>query len=631
MSAGVGNLIEASDYTSIKAKVDAVFGSGASDSGYGQSITSPVKVQGDLISHSEWVNLRNDMAKVRQHQIGGLIGSSTALDGGNLVIVTTGASITEAIRNQYNNFSNVITTDRFVIDINNKSTSSGTSATYTSEWNGELIHTLAMIGASSGDGSANNIRYFFNSGGVLNFSATRTGAGIVIGTGSNNEKYTAWSTLLNGLGTISFGYTETSTTGSGTGSSIGWYDLTTSDQLIYQILGNNIPSLSGTEYSSNAYQIYAKRDVNSTTVIFSIKFCDFDVVGTDINVGGTLTSGLVQVHATGGNVTVLPLNVSGIGGNNTFSGGSPNPQYFISPSITTVSQGELITVTVTTQYVNDSTTLYWAKTPGSVAGDARLTTASGSVIVDNNTGSFTVTIATDELSHSNETFQLQLYTDAGHTILAGVPSSIITILGTNSIVTVNTYTLGSSYFIGSSSYSIFSAGANKMLSKVTVTETLTSIGTADDGTQWQNGYSTFTGTSSSIDSSPNSGNISIGTSIATSAVSNGVTMTVPANYVITGIAAAGYLYGTGNQAVTLTSYILIAPLLDSTGNIIPEDKIVHSGATTDTLVTSWNTSDTTGPIPEGTVIRSVTLSAAAGAHYMTCYATIVYETIKIRQ
>jgi hypothetical protein len=196
---------------------------------------------------------------------------------------------------------------------------------------------------------------------------------------------------------------------------------------------------------------------------------------------------------------------------------------------------------------------------------------------------------------------------------------------------VNTYTLGSSYFIGSSSYSIFSAGANKMLSKVTVTETLTSIGTADDGTQWQNGYSTFTGTSSSIDSSPNSGNISIGTSIATSAVSNGVTMTVPANYVITGIAAAGYLYGTGNQAVTLTSYILIAPLLDSTGNIIPEDKIVHSGATTDTLVTSWNTSDTTGPIPEGTVIRSVTLSAAAGAHYMTCYATVVYETIKIRQ
>lgn len=659
MAAGQGQLIQLSDYTTIKNKVDAVFGTGSGDSGYGQPSTTIIKSANSTISHTEWVALRNDMTKVRQHQIGGTIGTSTALDGENLVDLSVinppPILITEDIRNQYDNFSNIITTNRFLIDNNNKSTSSATSATYTNEWNGTLIHTLAMTGVSTGDGSANNIRYFFNSGSVINFSASRTGTGIVLG-GANNEKYTAWTTLLGGIGSISFGYTSTTTTGNGTGSSIGWYDLTTSDQMIFQLLGSNITALVGTEYETNAYQIYARRDTDSTTVTFTIKFCDIDVAGTDINVGGTLTSGIVQVHAFGSNVSVSPLIASSTPGNNAFSGGVVVEQVRIVASATTIPsvilvgggqpnqpESSSVTFTVTTQYLPDSR-IYWVNT--GTSGAVRFTDNMNSGYVDivSGSGSIVRSIAADANNYSDQTIKIQLYKDEAHTIIYGTPSPEVIISAKVGISFVNTVALPQVIIIANSSgsdgiYETLSAASNGAINGLNLYEDLVSQGEALDHTKWQNGYGYMGGSYSSLVSTPTAGIITVSpTSSATSVVSGGngvaVTLTVPNNYILSGIAVDAGTYGNdtryaSNYVASTEAYLLVNPLLDSTGSVLPSNRVVHSDIQTTSISVSWEGNATIPTIPNGYTIRQIALTVTAGVWTLSTTLQITYAKTQI--
>ena len=78
MSAGQGQLIQNTDYNSIRTVVDAVMGTGTS--GYGQTLASSNVSQGSTITALQWLNLRTDMVKARQHQIGSAVGSSSATD-----------------------------------------------------------------------------------------------------------------------------------------------------------------------------------------------------------------------------------------------------------------------------------------------------------------------------------------------------------------------------------------------------------------------------------------------------------------------------------------------------------------------------------------------------------------------
>ncbi len=99
MAAGVGSIIQNSDYNSIRSTVNSVFGQNSN--GYGQSLSSADVSVGNTITALQWLNLRTDMVKARQHQIGSAVGSTTATDGRNLVIPSSGATITEALRSQY--------------------------------------------------------------------------------------------------------------------------------------------------------------------------------------------------------------------------------------------------------------------------------------------------------------------------------------------------------------------------------------------------------------------------------------------------------------------------------------------------------------------------------------------------
>ena len=115
MASGVGQIIEASDYATIKATADLVFGKSSGQSGYGQAVTSPNVTPGVAATAAQWLALRTDMVKARQHQTGVSVGTSNVTDGMNLLVPTSGDTITNELRNQFQLFANTITTNKQLV------------------------------------------------------------------------------------------------------------------------------------------------------------------------------------------------------------------------------------------------------------------------------------------------------------------------------------------------------------------------------------------------------------------------------------------------------------------------------------------------------------------------------------
>ena len=289
MSAGQGQLIQYTDYNSIRTVVDSVMGTGST--GYGQTLVSSDVSQGATITALQWFNLRTDMVKARQHQIGSAVGSSSATDGRNLVIPTSGLTITEALRAQFSTFATAIDTNKRTIDtdaVGGQFSAEGlVTGTRSSSWNGTLTNTVTITFSD-----ANHPRYYFNAGGKIRISAN-----ITTGTSKNNT----WNTMFTQMGEFVMDYTSTTYTGSSAvGSGLGYDDLTTSNQVIGQ---KAAPSGS---YAENLYVIRARKSVDNTQVILTIEFQDNDVgdTQTDEDVQPTLNSVIAQYRPSGSNVSV---------------------------------------------------------------------------------------------------------------------------------------------------------------------------------------------------------------------------------------------------------------------------------------------------------------------------------------
>lgn len=282
-------------------------GSGSGTTGYGQSISSSQVGQSDKITVSQWNNLRNDILRCRQHQTGTTIGSLAPEDvgyvaGTNLPIPTTSKQVKDTWRNAYLQMAIDCETNKLTAP---PPSSEATRADLvgqqirTTQWNGRITQTVVVTFPSADDA-----RYFFNAGGQIEFSADRSG-------GSAGLKNVTWTTMLTNMGVIKMNYDVTTSTGTGFTSTIGWYDLTTSDNLIFE---KDAPSGA---YAPNKYFIYAR--VNSTSDrsigYFTIHFADDSAAppsypdpgwGIDENVDGTLTS-TVQVYRPSGTNVSRPV------------------------------------------------------------------------------------------------------------------------------------------------------------------------------------------------------------------------------------------------------------------------------------------------------------------------------------
>jgi hypothetical protein len=351
------------------------------------------------ISTTQWINLRNDILRCRYHQ--------NADVSAILTTPLTSVTITEADRAQYLSVAENAITNRLVTPPDTQIDVIPLVATNLSQWNTEITQTVTVTFSNT-----TQARYFFNAGGSLRISSSRANDA---GDASYSLKNATWTTMLNSMGKISLSRETTSRSGTtGTTSNIGWAQLTTSDQLIFEQLA------PGTTYSDNKFRIFARLASASTQIIFSIQWRDdspnpnttlyglFGPFGVDEFVTGVLTSTLEILKPSGPYVSVnAPTAVqSGFG---TVPSPPASVVYQITPSVVVMDEGTPVTFNISTANFGNGT-LYW--TNSGTVSDTDFTDGlnSGSVTVNGNIGSFTKNIVNDFTTETNETIIINLRT-----------------------------------------------------------------------------------------------------------------------------------------------------------------------------------------------------------------------------
>jgi hypothetical protein len=297
--AGQGNLILATDYNAIQAKIALVLGSGSGNYGYGQTVLSSAVGSNAKISVTQWANLRTDILRARQHQTGTDLSSQ-------LTTPSTSVKIVESDRAAYMQMADDATTNRLITVPISQATRENLVATTsrTTGWNGTVQQTVTVTFPDD-----NAARYFFNTGSRIEFSSS------LVGGVSDGGKTDSWRTLLNAMQTIYFDYDNTASTNTGgngiTNTNYGFSNLPSANTIIFT------KAVDGTTYYPNVYQILARKP-SGNQLIFTIQWRDDNSPGgwsIDENVTGTLNSYVQVFRASGSNVSVStpPATTSSIG------------------------------------------------------------------------------------------------------------------------------------------------------------------------------------------------------------------------------------------------------------------------------------------------------------------------------
>ena len=283
----VGDIITAARYNNAQARVAAIMGTGSTTEGYGQTLNSS-QVSTALTVTAQHVNdLYTDLVAGRIHQTGGTPNSVSQIVIGDTI--GDGASDGDVTKG-FADFEALITTfeadpTRFSLAAGQSTSGTGITSSRTAQWNTDISHIVRVDFAS-----ADARRHFFNSGGSIKFEASLSG--------QSGAKSNDWANMLSNMGTISMNYTATSTTGTGTTSSIGNFDLTGSNQTLFRKPGSGV-------YSANDYYVYAKAN-SGTQIEFTLLFQE-EAAGNpnfDEQVNGTLTSTVKFTRASGVYVSV---------------------------------------------------------------------------------------------------------------------------------------------------------------------------------------------------------------------------------------------------------------------------------------------------------------------------------------
>jgi hypothetical protein len=252
--------------------------------------------------------------------------SQTVGSVGSPITITAYLVVTDLFLTEYNNFADTCVAGRLAVAANQLTTADAFSTnTRSTAWNGTLTNTVTITFSS-----AAQARYYFNAGGDFRIIANRSGGTT---SGGAAVKNATWDQMISSnltafptaAGVVSMNYSATSRTGSGTAYSIGFYSLTTSDQIIFN---KDAPSGS---YSVNKYVIKARCNVanntagGATQVIFTIEFQDnspnpntttygpYGPFGVDENPDGNLVSNVYMGRPSGANVSVAAPSVTQTG------------------------------------------------------------------------------------------------------------------------------------------------------------------------------------------------------------------------------------------------------------------------------------------------------------------------------
>ena len=268
--AGSGTTVLASDVNTPYSTGVNVMGTGSASRGYGQTTFGSAVSTSTTISANDFNNIRYDLLNASAHQNG----SAAALS----IVASSGATVVSTDATAFNSYQSTVDTDRFNCHSSRKTTASAGSNSRTSSWASSVTATYTLNFAS-GDIA----RYFWNGGGRIRISSSRTG-------GASSAQNTSWSSLLSSAGTQEFG-----------GAAVyGWGTGSTS---LYSVS-------SSAPYASNTYSIAVSLNAamgTATAFNFVLVWVDPYVdpmpgappLPEDI-VDGTLSYSVEIVYPTGG-------------------------------------------------------------------------------------------------------------------------------------------------------------------------------------------------------------------------------------------------------------------------------------------------------------------------------------------
>lgn len=244
----VGDKVRIPDYNNIRNLVVKILGPGAGNYGYGQPFVSDVVPEGRIVQVSEWEALRNDILTCWRHQTGAATTAALPIAGDT---VRYGSTVPNF---QYSVFATSLESTRFAIAAGQYSTAVLGTGSKTVSFKTAYSSTVTVNFTS-----ANEARYFFNSGGKIRFNSTFSPSGT-----SPTQQNNSWKDFLPTVLDCEFG---------GGSPSVNFYSLTTTPQQFYT-------KSAITPYAANKFRVAASCNIASnaaggaTQVFFTVTWDD---------------------------------------------------------------------------------------------------------------------------------------------------------------------------------------------------------------------------------------------------------------------------------------------------------------------------------------------------------------------
>ena len=266
MTYSAGGTIEATDYNTRIANINAIWGVGAGSNGYGQSTTLSNVTSTATVSATNWASAIARLDSIRNHQ-SGVTSGITQPTAGNTVqyLSALDTQISTIITNKLSAATRGTAAPTGVGGVANATAwSSSATKEITATWS-----------------STDTVRYFFNAGGRLTWYYS-----VVSGT---TTKATDWNTFLtNTVGTITLGSNYCSRSGTGgdgltQNTGVGYYNLTSTYQTLF-IIGSTSATA---DYGLNYITIQAKLGATANIVAVQAVLTDAAADTFNDTVNGT--------------------------------------------------------------------------------------------------------------------------------------------------------------------------------------------------------------------------------------------------------------------------------------------------------------------------------------------------------
>ena len=292
MTYTVGSTILATDYNGFVstngANVNGIWSTGATTAGYGETALTTVSAAA-TITASQWSTLNSKISAMASHQGTTITSRTNPVVGDTIAILANlNTDVTNITSARGNAAASGAQTTTFT-GSTSKTTDTGSGST---PWTITFTHTITWA-------SANAARYFFNAGGRIKWETSKTSTGNLADAEWNDlantlvgDIYITAGSVLNPQTIAASIYTGTTKSG-GTGTPVtlttttGWYNLLTTDTLIYKQFADTAP------YTGQFIAVNAKTAGTGTQLVLTTTWTDPGGSGTgssDVITGGTATA-----------------------------------------------------------------------------------------------------------------------------------------------------------------------------------------------------------------------------------------------------------------------------------------------------------------------------------------------------